>query len=78
MHTSRFRIVAVTAAVMIFVAPAAPASARPEPQPETVPFLNAYGGSLERVGTQFVRGDDLTGAGAAAPARVPELGSWRP
>jgi hypothetical protein len=30
---------------------------------------------LERVGTQFVRGDNLTGAGVPAPAWVPVL-SW--
>jgi len=27
---------------------------------------------LERIGTQFVRGDDLTGAGSPAPDWVPE------
>lgn len=27
---------------------------------------------LERIGTQFVRGDDLTGAGVLAPGWVPE------
>lgn len=29
---------------------------------------------LERIGTQFVRGDDLTGAGVSAPSWVPEAG----
>lgn len=27
---------------------------------------------LERIGTQFVRGDDLTGAGSPAPSWIPE------
>lgn len=29
---------------------------------------------LERIGTEFVRGDDLTGAGVSAPSWVPEAG----
>jgi hypothetical protein len=28
---------------------------------------------LERIGTQFVRGDDLTGAGSPAPSWIPEV-----
>jgi hypothetical protein len=62
-----------SAAALLAVLAAAPASARPEPapapavvQPADAPCL------LERVGTQFVRCDDLTGAGVPAPSFIPE------
>ena len=67
-------------------AAAAPAAARPwpdDPAPrvrvgpadDRLDPAGASGRSapLRRVGTQFVRGDLLTGAGVAAPSWIPEL-----
>ena len=66
---------AVAAALLLVGAAAAPASARPD-RGET--RLIQVGTSpthclLERVGSQFVRCDDLTGNGVPAPAWVPEF-----
>jgi hypothetical protein len=51
---------------------ALPATAKPDPGPpvERQPAIHSC--SLERVGTQFVRCDDLTGNGAPAPLWIPE------
>ena len=62
---------AAAAAVVVLLA-AAPASAH---QDSGVPRITSKGESvsdclLERLGTQFVRCDDLTGNGVAAPAWI--------
>lgn len=63
-----------TAAALLATLAATPASARPEPAPTPAVVLTADGDRclLERVGTQFVRCDDLTGAGVPAPSHIPE------
>ncbi|MRX44926.1 hypothetical protein [Agromyces kandeliae] len=67
-----------TAAAVLAAITAAPAVARPEPAPEPAPAVvsvartDAGMCTLERIGTQFVRCDDLTGAGVAAPSHIPE------
>lgn len=50
-----------------------PAFARPEPEPQpTQTSIDRSHCALERIGTQYVTCDDLTGAGAPAPEWVPE------
>lgn len=74
MNTSRRRRVAAlvgAAALLASLTTTAPAFARPEPQP-TAPAIDRSGCALERIGTQFVKCDNLTGAGAPAPAWVRE------
>jgi hypothetical protein len=66
---------AAAAATIIVGLAAAPATARPDPGPPPIPDriscdLNC---PLSRIGTQLVRGDNLTGAGVTAPEWVPEL-----
>jgi hypothetical protein len=62
--------IALTAAVVGLGA--GPSSALTDPGP-TVPQVGHAGEcTLERVGTQFVRCDDLTGDGVPAPAFIPE------
>ena len=48
-----------------------PAAARQDPGTLSVPSVSPYC-PLTRIGIQFVRCDNLTGAGAPAPAWVPE------
>lgn len=48
------------------------ATASPPPEP-LHPF--GYGCPLERIGTQLVRCDNLTGAGVKAPSWIPEVHS---
>ncbi len=66
------RIVAVSAAALTLVAiTAAPSSASQEAGPAVSARQPHVGPcQLERLGTQFVRCDDLTGNGVAAPAHV--------
>ena len=51
------------------------ASARPDPADSGSSGTSVQDGSCElrRIGTQLVRCDNLTGAGVAAPAWIPEL-----
>lgn len=67
---------AVTSMVLLTGAGAASALAYPGPYIPT-PFVPADLNSrpLERVGSQLVRSDDLTGAGVHAPSHVPVVGS---
>ncbi len=61
-------------AAFLTTAIAAPASARPEAAP-TAPSVQSHGFgqcSLQRIGDQLVRCDDLTGAGVRAPSWIPE------
>ena len=65
-------LVAAAAALLAGIA-AAPAAALPDPPQLTGYAANVDGPcTLERLGTQFVKCDDLTGAGVPAPGYVPE------
>jgi hypothetical protein len=69
------RCAAAAAATTIIAGLAAiPAPARPDPGPP-VPdrFSSDDNCLLSRVGTQYVKCDNLTGAGVPAPAWVPEF-----
>jgi|SoiMethySBSTD1v2_1073268.scaffolds.fasta_scaffold566790_1 hypothetical protein len=77
MNTTLGRIAGLAAALTLgLVVPSTgPAAAIPEPGPVTSASSSANRvGScpLERVAHQLVRCDDLTGAGAPAPASIPE------
>jgi hypothetical protein len=68
---------AITIAVILLSA-AAPAGAfnqSGQVRSASISMLGAGNCPLERVGTQFVRCDNLTGAGVPAPSWVPELKS---
>lgn len=65
-------LAAVAAGAFVVTAGVSPAIAVPDPgQYERVPLVTRSF-PLERIGTQFVRGDFLTGAGVPAPAFIPE------
>jgi hypothetical protein len=53
---------------------ATPAAARPDPAQWPVVHVDDGQCPLERIGTQFVRCDALTGAGVPAPSYIPEQG----
>jgi len=77
MHASsiiRTGVFIVAGAAFLSLAAAGPAGARPEPAPSapTVQSSAAQPCLLTRIGDQFVRCDNLTGAGVAAPSWVPE------
>lgn len=72
------RCAATTALALLFtVGGASAAVAQPDPGDPSSTGVPTAGSNCElsRVGTHFVRCDALTGAGVAAPASVPELGS---
>ncbi|MDQ0575460.1 hypothetical protein [Agromyces albus] len=64
----------VAGAAFLSLAAAGPASARPDTPPPAsiVQSSPAQRCQLTRIGNQFVRCDNLTGAGVAAPSWVPE------
>lgn len=62
--------IAAALAAMVLSAPAS--SARPEPGPTVTRGGHADACLLERVGSQFVRCDDLTGNGVPAPTFIAE------
>ena len=67
------RVVAPAAtAVLLLTLGAAPSSARPDPGDPIARVDRPGGCVLQRVGTQYVRGDMLTGNGVPAPAWIPE------
>ena len=70
----RARCTAAAAAATIIAGLAAiPAAARPDPG-EPIPIRFSYANCpLNRIDTQLVRCDNLTGAGVTASASVPEL-----
>lgn len=72
--TSRIRIIAVAAASsgLLAFGAAGTAAARPEPAPPAAVVSDPGHCALTRVGDQFTRCDDLTGAGVSAPAWIPE------
>jgi hypothetical protein len=64
---------AVLAGALLLLAGSLPlATASPPPNPSQS-VVN--GCPLERIGTQLVRCDNLTGAGVRAPSWIPEMGS---
>lgn len=64
---------AVAAALVVTGLAAAPSSARQDPgNPVVAEVRDGNHCPLQRVGTQFVRCDDLTGNGVRAPGYVPE------
>jgi len=66
--------VAAAAATIIAGLSAIPATARPESgEPIRDRFSSSDSFPLNRIGTQLVRGDNLTGGGIAAPLWVPQL-----
>jgi hypothetical protein len=62
--------------ILLLTVPALLAQASPTPNPATS-GLSAANCPLTRVGTQFVRCDNLTGAGVPAPSWIPELASGK-
>jgi len=75
---ARRGIATVFAITMVAASQAAPAAARPDPGPQRTSTQSVHSPPacpLERVGTQFVRCGELTGAGVPAPAWIPEYGS---
>ena len=74
MTTSQHRRVlsALTVTALAIALTALPAAARPESGPSTGPQQDPYRCALQRVDTQFVGCDNLTGNGVPAPAWVDE------
>jgi hypothetical protein len=68
------RSCARAALAVLFTLSVSPAQASPIPNQPT-PSTSAGSCPLARVGTQFVRCDNLTGAGVRAPQWIPELAS---
>jgi hypothetical protein len=69
---------AAAAATVIGGLAAFPATARPDPGgpiPVRFSIYDYNNCPLERIGTQLVKCDDLTGAGVRAPVSIPEYGS---
>ena len=65
---------AAAAATIIAGLAAIPAAARPDPgEPIPIQFSSYANCPLNRIDTQLVRCDNLTGAGVVAPAYIPEL-----
>jgi hypothetical protein len=65
---------AAAAAAIIAGLAAIPAAARPDPGPPVPDRISCdLNCPLSRIGTQLVRGDNLTGGGVTAPVWVPEL-----
>jgi hypothetical protein len=70
----RRRICAMGAGVLLLLGAWLPvATASPADPPQRTAF--ADGCALQRIGTQLVRCDHLTGAGVRAPCWIPELTS---
>jgi hypothetical protein len=72
---SRSTVTAFAIALALIATVGGPASARQDAgDPPTDVYAHLTPGQypLERIGRQLVRGDNLTGAGVAAPLTVPE------
>ena len=65
-------VAAAATAVLLLILGAAPSSARPDPGDPVVRVDRPGGCGLQRVGTQYVSCDVLTGNGVPAPAWIPE------
>lgn len=65
----------IAAALVVICLGATPSSARPDPGPYAPPTDHPGGCQLQRVRTQFVSCDNLTGNGVAAPGWIPHVGS---
>ena len=75
---TRRGIATAFATILVVATGTAPAVAGQDPGPPRTYPPSAQNSShcpLERIGTQFVRCDSLTGAGVPAPAWVPEYRS---
>jgi hypothetical protein len=72
----RFAAAIAGAALLLSLSAAPAAFARPEPQPPSIPS-SAYDPEcpVERIGTQYVRCDNLTGPDVPAPSWIREQGS---
>lgn len=70
------RVISATATALLLGAvlttSSVPAAARPDPGPAPEQESTSTSCTLERVGTQFVKCDDLTGNGVPAPGWIPE------
>jgi len=75
-NRTRLAALAAGAALLLSLSLAPAAFARPEPQPPSIPS-SSYGPdcSLERIGTQYVRCDNLTGHDVPAPSWIHEQGA---
>lgn len=73
------RTASVLGAILIVGGSAAPVAAVPDPGTPipSDPSLGSYNCLLMRVGDQYVRCDNLTGAGVPAPTWIPEQGAFR-
>ncbi|MEO6506110.1 MAG: hypothetical protein ABIW36_10430 [Terrimesophilobacter sp.] len=71
-HPARRSAVIALSAILLAVSSPAVAQQDPGTASGPSPTQKSTHCPLTRVGTQFVRCDDLTGAGAPAPAFVPE------
>lgn len=76
MYRNRIITTTAAAATMLLLGATAPsASARQDPGVVTIATIQTarHQCPLERVGTQYVKCDDLTGNGVLAPAWTPEF-----
>ena len=75
MSTRFSRVISPTAAALALgvalTTATGPATAKPDPGPPVDRDRASVACPLERVGTQFVRCDDLTGNGISAPSFIP-------
>lgn len=73
MHRAHRRwALALVGGVLVVLTMGTSAQARPDDGNLREAPISANGCPLERIGHQFVRCDDLTGAGQPAPSYVPE------
>ena len=75
-HVRRHTVVGLAAALIVVAGAASPAAARPDPGTSSATqtiISTAERCRLTRIGTQYVRCDDLTGAGVTPPSWLPEL-----
>ncbi|WP_270888643.1 hypothetical protein [Pedococcus sp. 5OH_020] len=68
---ARLTLTIATATVLTLLA-VGPADARQDAGPPTVQITSPFKNPVQRVGTQIVRGDELSGAGVSAPLHLPE------
>jgi hypothetical protein len=74
--STHIRAGSAIAMAIILVSATSPAGASMQPRLPRSTSISALGSGncpLDRVGTQYVRCDNLTGAGVSAPSWVPEL-----